>query len=218
MKEITISNGIFKHNNKELEFIGLFIESRGYQVYYKDGTNIEFLDNGEEIIDPKYINPLRALLEKSNGFIAPVEEIENPFKFYNILTSGNIPEELEAINKMAHYIGLKIAPLLDIKVFSDEWSYKDPMLDSKGNPILLNNGEPYREAYREQLVTDEALTDLGLTFLARIVGTLKTNKIRNTDIIEELDQLELETITPILEELKLEELEELKASLVNRWN
>ena len=216
MKEIIISNGIFKHNNKELEYIGLFIESRGYQVYYKDGTNIEFLDNGTEIIDPKYINPLGVLLEDSNGFIAPVEEIENPFKFYNILTSGNIPKELEAINKMAHYIGLKIAPLLDIEVYSDSWSYREPSLDSRGNPILLADGTPYREAYREQLVTDEALTELGLTFLARIVGTLKTNKIRNTDIREELDPLELKTINPILEELRLEELEELKASLVPR--
>ena len=139
MKPITISNDVFKHNNKELEFIGIFIESKGYSIYFKDVDNIEYLNNGTEIIKPIYKNPLEYILEKFNGFISPVEEIENPFKFYNILTSGNIPKELEVINKIAHHIGYEIAPALDIKVYSDSWSYKEPMLDSKGKPILLSN-------------------------------------------------------------------------------
>lgn len=216
MKEIIIRNGIFKHNNKELEFIAIFEESKGYSIYYKDVNNMEFLDNGTRITKPTYKNPLEILLEETKGFISPIDEIETPFKFYNVLTSGNIPKELEIINKIAHYIGLEISPALNIKVYSDEWSYKEPVYNKRGEPMKLPNGEIYREAYKEQLITDEALTELGITFLTRTVGTLKFKRVNDGDILEELDQLAIDIITPILEELKLEELEELKADLVPR--
>lgn len=107
MNELIISNGTFKHSEKELDFIGIFEEARGYSIFYKDSNNIEFLDDGTEIIEPAYINPLRILLKQNNGFITPAEEMENPFKFYNILTSGEIPEELKYINKIVHYIGFE---------------------------------------------------------------------------------------------------------------
>lgn len=211
MKEIIVSNDIFKHNDKELEFIGLFIESKGYAIYIKHNNHYkETLKDGTDILETIYLNPIASI---NNGFIEPYQEIDNPFKFYSILTSGEIPQELN-LNRIAKWIGKEIAPLLDVKIYSDEWSYSDPITDKKGNPIILNNGEPYREAYREQLITDEAITDLGITFLVGVVGTLKTNKMKKTNILKELDQLQLEAINPILEELKLEELEELRANLV----
>ena len=213
MKQIIVSNDVFKHNGKELEFIGIFIESRGYTLFYKDADNIEFLDDGTEIIKPVFKNPIDYLLDKNNGFIAPLDEIDNPYKFYNILTSGEIPQELKQLNNIAHYIGMQIAPLLDIKLYSDSWSYRE-IKDSNGNPIKLNNGETYKESYREQLLTDAEITEIGLNFMVRVISTIKINYIQKRNIIEELDCLALETITPILEELKLEELEELKANLV----
>ena len=216
MKEIIIRDGIFKHDNKELEFIGIYEKSRGYSIFYKDVNNIELLDSGIEIKKPIYINPLIKVLEDSKGFIRPSEEIENPFKFYNVLTSGESNKELEFINSIAKVIGFEIAPSLELKIFSDSWTYGKPMLDSKGNPILTKDGKPYREPQREQLITDEALTELGITFLIRVVGTLKFNRSRNTNILEDLDQLQQEAITPILKELELEEMEELKANLVPR--
>ena len=214
MKDLVISNDVFKHNNQEIEFIGLFEESKGYLIYYKMEDYKEFLDDGTEVTAPTYIKVRNPILEKSNWYIPPTEEIDNPFKFYGVLTSGAIPEELERINRIALYIGYEIAPLLDIKIYSDNWIYSEPLTNKKGEIIKLPNGEPYREAYREQLVTDEVLLELGLTFLTKIIGSLRNNKIKNINILEELDQLALETITPVLEELKLEELEELKNKLV----
>lgn len=207
MKEIIISNGIFKHNNKELEFIGIFEESRGYSIFYKDVNHITILEDGTDQLEPTYINPLRVYLEDSKGFITPTDEIENPFKFYSILTSGEIPKELNILNILARSIGEDIAPLLDIEVYKDGWSYRE---------ITLKDGTIHKEAYREQIITDEALTDLGLAFLTNVVGTIRTNKLQSRNILEELDQLQLEIVTPILRELELDELEELKANLVPR--
>ena len=215
MKEIIISNGTFKHDNKKLDFIGIFEESKGYSIYYLDNKHTEFKEDGTEILDPTYINPLGILLDKSNGFITLFDEIENPNKFYNILTGGVESEELDYIHKLAHHIGYTIAPALEIKVYSDEFKY-NLIYDGKGELIKLPNGEPYKEWYREQLVTDEALTELGIAFLTRIVGTLKFKRFNSGYNLDELDQLALKIVTPILEELKLEELEELKASLVPR--
>ena len=214
MKQIIISNSVFKHDGKELEFIGIFEESKGYSMFYKDNNHTEFLEDGTEIIEPAYKNPLEILLPKTKGFITPFDEIENPFKFYNLLTNGVESEELEFINKLAKNIGFELAPVFNIEIFSDSWSYKDPIYDKKGNPIKLPNGEIYREPYREQIVTDEALTELGIAFLTRIVGTLKAKGFKDSYNLDELDKLALEVVTPIIEELKLEELEELKAELV----
>lgn len=203
--KLLISDGIFKYNETELEFIGLFEESKGYCFFYKSYINMA-LDDLEEKISPNkipvYLNILELNgLDDNGGFLEPQNEIENPFKFYNILTSGEIPQELNIIKSIAKTIALEIAPALNIKLY-DDWNYKEIPKQSIQQP------------YNNLLVSDEELLELGLAYITRVIGTLRTNKLHNKNIIDDLDKLALDTINPIIKDLELEELEELKAKLI----